>query len=218
MDFRKAFDSVAHNELLTKLWYFGITGNLWNWFRAYLSSRKQCVRLNNTISDPLPVVSGVPQGSILGPILFLIFVNDLPETLSSSHMLLFADDTKCFKAIHNSLDSHILQQDLHHLTMWSQQWHLSFNPKKCVLVRYSSRPQHLITHDYLINDMPISNQNLYCDLGVILTSNLSWNETYIYRHSLPSEQENSIPSTGPLKTDVLLSCLETSIYRRYQSH
>ena len=100
LDFRKAFDSVAHNELLTKLWCFGITGNLWKWFRAYLSSRKQCVRLNSAISDPLPVVSGVPQGSILGPILFLIFINDLPETLSSSHMLLFADDTKCFKAIH----------------------------------------------------------------------------------------------------------------------
>ena len=95
LDFRKAFDSVAHNELLTKLWYFGITDNLWKWFRAYLSSWKQCMRLNNTISDPLPVVSGVPQGRFLGPILFLIFVNDLPETLSSSHMLFFADNNKC---------------------------------------------------------------------------------------------------------------------------
>ena len=146
--------------------------------RAYLSSRKQCVCLNSTISDPLPVVSGVPQGSILGPILFLIFVKDLPETLSSSHMLLFADDTKCFKAIHNSLDSQLLQQNLHHLTRWSQQWHLCFNPKKCVLVRFSPRPQSSITHDYLINDLPISNQKLYRDLGVILTSNLSWNEHY----------------------------------------
>ena len=82
------------------------------------------------------------------------------------------------KAIHNSLDSHLLQQDLHHLTMWSQQWHLGFNPNKYVLVRFTSRPQHLITQDYLINDMPISNQNLYRDLGVILTSNLSWNEHY----------------------------------------
>ena len=178
LDFRKAFDSVAHNELLTKLWCFGITGNLWKWFRAYLSSRTQCVRLNSAISDPLPVVSGVPQGSILGPILFLIFINDLPETLSSSHMLLFADDTKCFKAIHNRLDSHLLQQDLNHLTMWSQQWHLCFNPKKCVLVRFSPSPHSSITNDYLINDLPISNQNLYRDLGVILTSNLSWNEHY----------------------------------------
>ena len=146
--------------------------------RAYLSSRKQCVRLNSAISDPLPVVSGVPQGSILGPILFLIFINDLPEPLSSSHMLLFADDTKCFKAIHNSLDFHLLQQDLNHLTMWSQQWHLCFNSKKCVLVRFSPSPHSSITNDYLINDLPISNQNLYRDLGVILTSNLSWNEHY----------------------------------------
>ena len=77
------------------------------------------MHLNSAISDPLPVVSRVPQGSILGPILFLI--NDLPETLSSSRMLLFADDTKCFKAIYNSLDSHLLQKDLHHLNMWPQQ-------------------------------------------------------------------------------------------------
>ena len=135
------------------------------------------MRLNSAISDPLPVVSGVPQGSILGSILFLTFVHDLPETLSFSRILLFADDTKCFKAIRNSFDSHLLQQDLHHL-MWSQQWHLCFNPKKCLLVRFSPRPQHSITHDYLINDMPISNQNSYRDLGVILTNNLSWNEHY----------------------------------------
>ena len=113
----------------------------------------------------------------------------------------------------------------------SKQWHLSFNPKKCLLyiVRFSSRPQHLITHDYHINNMPISNQNLYPDLGVILTSNLSWNEhykhllsnayrtlslirrTFIATHC-PFRTRNSIPSTGLFKTDVLLSCLETSIY------
>ena len=70
LDFRKAFDSVPHNELLTKLWCFSITGILCEWFRAYLSSRSQCIHLNNIISDSLPVVSSVPQGSILGPILF----------------------------------------------------------------------------------------------------------------------------------------------------
>ena len=98
LDFKKAFDSVAHSELLVKLWSFGITGNLWNWFRGYLSDRHQRVSLNQCLSDSLPVISGVPQGSILGPLLFLIFVNDLPSTVTSSHIYLFADDTKCLQS------------------------------------------------------------------------------------------------------------------------
>ena len=109
LDFKKAFDSVSHNELLTKFWSFGITGNLWRWFKAYLS---QHVKLNHCISDPLPVISGVPQGSILGPLLFLIFVNDLPSSAKSSNVLLFADDTKCLKKISSQTDCHLLQEDL----------------------------------------------------------------------------------------------------------
>ena len=85
------------------------------------------------ISNPLQVVSDVLQGSILGPI---IFVNNLPETVSLPKVLLFADDTKCFKSVNSSLDSHLLQQDLQQLTMWAQQWHLSF---RYVSVKFSPR-------------------------------------------------------------------------------
>ena len=109
LDFKKAFDSVAHNELLTKLWSFGITGTNWKWFQAYLTSRRQCVHLNTITSELLPVLSGVPQGSVLGPILFLIFVNNLPNFILSSQVTLFADDTKCFKSVHSSSDSYSLQ-------------------------------------------------------------------------------------------------------------
>ena len=98
-DFKKAFDSVPHNELLYKLKAMGISGNLWLWFKSYLLNRQQCVKINNNYSHLLPVLSGVPQGSILGPLLFLIYVNDIPDCISNSLLYLFADDTKCLKTI-----------------------------------------------------------------------------------------------------------------------
>ena len=112
LDFRKAFDSVAHNELLFKLWNFGITGSLWEWFRAYLSDRTQCVAVGQSVSSTLPVISGVPQGSILGPLLFLIFINDLPDFISSSLVFLFADDAKCLMPISSMADCLSLQSDI----------------------------------------------------------------------------------------------------------
>ena len=130
LDFKKAFDSVAHNELLVKLWSFGIQGNLWKWFRGYLTSRMQCVSINTSISAQLPVISGVPQGSILGLLLFLIFVNDLPPSVSTSRVFLFADDTKCLKTIRNTSDCLSIQKDLQNLTIWSQCWKLNFTLQK----------------------------------------------------------------------------------------
>ena len=119
LDFKKAFDSVAHNELLFKLWSFGVTGNLWKWFQAYLTNRVQCVSVNNAVSDALPVVSGVPQGSILGPILFLVFVNDIPATLTSSLILLFADDAKCVQSVSQMSDYLSFQEGLNKFVTWS---------------------------------------------------------------------------------------------------
>ena len=100
IDFRKAFDSVPHNELLVKLWNIGM---LWNWLNSYLSNKPQCVSVENRLSVCLPLISGVPRGSILGPSLFLIFINDLPSTIISQ-LLEFADDTKCFRQIISILD------------------------------------------------------------------------------------------------------------------
>ena len=95
LDFHKAFDSVPHNELMIKLWNIGITSNLWLWIKEYLTDRNQRVCINGCHSSSLPVISGVPQESILGPILFLVYVNDLPLQVSFSDVFLFADDTKC---------------------------------------------------------------------------------------------------------------------------
>ena len=175
LDFKKNFDSVAHNELLVKLWSFGIQGTLWKWFRGYLTSRMQCVSINTSISAQLPVISGVPQGSILGPLLFLIFVNDLPPSASISSVFLFADDTKCLKTIRNISDCLSMQKDLQNLTIWSQCWKLNINVAKCALLRFSSGCPPVV-FNYTINDNLFSAQETHRDLGIIMSSDLSWRE------------------------------------------
>jgi len=130
LDISKAFDSVSHSYLLSKLSYFNISGSLWLWLQAYLSNRYQFVSLNNCHSDLLPVISGVPQGSILGLLLFIMFMNDLPNVLTSSKTLLFADDTKCFRHIITPTDQRSLQSDLDNLSCWSMSSNLLFNSSK----------------------------------------------------------------------------------------
>ena len=114
LDFAKAFDTVAHQRLIAKLDYSGIRGHLLAWITSFLTGRRQRVVLRNGISDWIPVTSGVPQGSILGPLLFLIFVNDLPSIVLSTAKL-FADDTKLYRQIMNITDCDILQNDLRFL-------------------------------------------------------------------------------------------------------
>ena len=159
LDYRKAFDSVAHNELLYKLWNFGITGTLWLWVRAYLTNRVQYVSIGQSSSTTLPVLSGVPQGSVLGPLLFLIFVNDLPTTLSFSKVLLFADDAKCIMPISSLQDCIHLQSDLSRVSEWCNtvfSGSVSVSAK-CSLYTSLVRSQLLycspVWHPYLLRDI-----------------------------------------------------------------
>ena len=126
----------------------GISGNLWLWFKSYLLNRQQCVKINKVHSHLLPVISGIPQGSILGPLLFLIYINDIPECAVSS--ILFADDTKCFKTVGNLNDSDQLQEDLNSLYKWSLDWNLTFNLSKCMHISFRSKIQTTYQLFYLL--------------------------------------------------------------------
>ena len=116
LDIKKAFDTVSHSKLLENLWAAGLVGNAWKFFEAYLSDRQQFISINSHRSDVLPVISGVPHGSILGPMLFMVYINSLPEVLQSATCLLYADDTKCYQRISSHFDGVLLQNNLNNLS------------------------------------------------------------------------------------------------------
>ena len=140
LDFRKAFDSVPHQRLLKKAEAYGIRGKLLLWIESFLTGRKQRVIVNGGKSTWADVVSGIPQGSVLGPILFLIFIDDLPDSIEGL-VKIFADDTKVFSAIHDEEDSKSLQKDLDSLSEWSDKWQLRFNVSKCGVMYYGNRSE-----------------------------------------------------------------------------
>lgn len=121
LDFWKAFDTVPHKRLLLKLEKLGISGNLLKWIKDFLSNRLQRVVINGQSSEWTEVTSGVPQGSVLGPLLFIMFVNDLPDQVNS-FCKLFADDAKIYKDLQNLEDFEIIQNDLDKLCQWTIKW------------------------------------------------------------------------------------------------
>ena len=149
LDYRKAFDSVPYERLLVKLQAYGIRGKVLQWIRNFLTAREQRVVINGVASKTAPVTSGIPQGSVLGPILFLIYVNDLPDFVSSK-VKLFADDTKLYREIKNPQDKDVLQNDLDNLMKWSRIWQLPFNESKCRVLHLG---KNNLNHKYkLINN------------------------------------------------------------------
>ena len=112
LDFSKAFDKVPHQRLLHKTKYYGVNTDVLNWIRDFLSGRQQKVFVDGATSTSAPVLSGVPQGSVLGPLLFLVYINDLPEYIKSSSVRLFTDDGVVYRKIQNDDDAKLLQEDL----------------------------------------------------------------------------------------------------------
>ena len=163
---------------MSKLWNAGIIGNVWSFFRAYLSNRQQCVVIANNKSDWCAVTSGVPQGSILGPLLVIFFINDLSLIPSFSMPYLFADDTKCCTKILSSSDSSGLQEDLNLINDWSSLSGLTFNLSKSCLLRFYNRTTSTIDATYHLGQAVIPYQDHCKDLGIIFCSDLSWSKHY----------------------------------------
>lgn len=172
LDFAKAFDKVPHQRLLLKLSKLNLHPNIFRWLEEFLTNRSQSVYLNGHLSKPLPVTSGVPQGSVLGPLLFLIYINDLPLHVSCN-IRMFADDCVIYHTITNCHDHHILQSNLNNIINWCNIWLMTLNPTKCKLLSFSRR-HNPSRFQYSISKSCIELVESYKYLGVTLCSNLSW--------------------------------------------
>ena len=168
LDCEKAFDRVPHHRLLTKLKAMGIDGGILRWIRNFLGERHHRVKIRNTTSDWLPVVSGVPQGSVMGPVLFLIYINDLVKNLESAASL-FADDAKIYRTIKTEADIDALKRDMERLDEWSKKWLLSFNVDKCKTMHVG---HHNRRADYHLNQRQLQKTTQEPDLGIIVSANL----------------------------------------------
>ena len=175
LDFSKAFDSVSHPLLLRKLRRFGISGNMLKWFESYLAKRVQRVVVNGGTSKWLPVYSGVPQGSILGPLLFNMFINDMPDVVNISNVVLYADDTKCYNTIASEVHCNELQSDLEALYVWSTTWSLNFNASKCKVITVTRKKDPLL-YDYTLNGQTLERVSCINDLGVTINDELNWSK------------------------------------------
>ena len=173
LDFSKAFDSVPHQRLLAKLDSIGIRGSILRWIKAFLTNRQQRVIINGASSDWTGVTSGVPQGTVLGPLLFLIYINDIVSNIRHSSTSLFADDCALYRTINDANDCILLQEDLDAISNWSVKWQLCLNYSKCKVLNITNKKK-LIPCNYSLDDNKLEEVATYKYLGVTLDNKLKW--------------------------------------------
>ena len=169
LDFSKAFDKVPHRELLHKLKSYGINGCILQWISSFLCERNMRVMVDGIASRKVPVLSGVPQGTVLGPLLFLAHINDLPAAVKSQ-VRLFADDCLLYREIESRDDHHVLQSDLKALEKWAEKWGMQFNASKCTILSQNQKS----THFYTLDNEILRTVDHHPYLGVELSSDLKW--------------------------------------------
>lgn len=175
-DFSKAFDKVNHVKLCTKLASYGIHGNLLRWVQSYLNKRSQLVALKGYVSHPMVVSSGVPQGSHLGPLFFVAFINDLIEILKCP-CLLYADDLKIYKTIGNLSDTQSLQSDLNTVETWCSDNQMYLNVKKCFVISFTNKV-HKVLFDYKLGEHNLERKATARDLGILFDEKLTFRDHY----------------------------------------
>ena len=169
LDLAKAFDKVAHKKLVKKVSSFGIKGNVLAWIEDFLSGRRQCVSIKGNTSEWKDVISGVPQGSVLGPVLFVLYVNDVVDHVDTN-IKVFADDTKLYAP---STDSDRLQSDIQSLCDWANKWELTFNVGKCKVIHYGyGNPEK----QYVMGTEELQTATEENDLGVIFERDLKFSK------------------------------------------
>ena len=177
LDFSKAFDTVPHQRLLNKLRIYGIEGKVLNWIEGFLSDRRQLVLCGGVKSEYTAVTSGVPQGTVLGPLLFLLHINDLPSIVDPGTVVrLFADDALIYRVINSIQDQVTLQRDLKALEKWASTWGMVFNASKCHMMHICRSKTQTLTHFYDLCDTVLSSVASEKYLGVHLRDDLNWSD------------------------------------------
>ena len=179
LDFAKPFDSVDHNVLLSKLKAYGVSGQLLNWFANYLSGLLQRVVIDEVTSQWTPVTSGVPQGSLLGRLLFIIFINDLPDVaICDVFTSLYADDTKVYCNINTTEDCMSMQKTLTNMDTWTQHNNIRFNASKSKVLTVTQKKSPL-NFIYKLDNVKLERVSTEKYVGVNITNSLTWN-THIH--------------------------------------
>ena len=178
LDFSKAFDKVDHKGLIYKLRNAGINNNLISWCQSFLFDRSQQVMVEGKMSASKPVLSGVPQGTVLGPLFFLIYINDISINLSpGTEIRLFADDSLLYRRINSFNDTIILQEDLDRLQRWKATWKMEFHPQKCQLLCVTNK-RNIIQQNYKIHNTILQETSAAKYLGISIDSHLKWKQHY----------------------------------------
>ncbi len=172
LDLSKTFDIVAHHGLLHKLNYYGMRGSTLQWINSWLTAYMQSIVVDGDTSDEVHVASGVPQGTVLGHLLFLLYINDFVQGLNST-IKLFADDCILLRQINTEIDSITLQQDVDTVVQWSEKWQMSFNPHTCSVLTITKKKK-IIFHHYKMSGVELAHMNQQAYLRLEFASDLSW--------------------------------------------